>query len=337
MNQRKSKSTGANKIDALIIGHTGQDGRILWEQLKAKGYTLVGISRTRIKSHKVKEESRNTKAKRNQAKHYIKKYLPKQIYYLAAHHHSSQDKINNEKNLWKESLKTHVFEFKNVLDAVRAFSPQTQIFYASSSRIYGGSKLEKQREGSKVQPICIYGMTKTAGMHLANVYRSLYGLKISCGILFNHESVFRSNNYISQKIVHGLVAVKRGLIKKVEVGNLNSRVDWGYAPDYTVAMQRILDLDLSSDFIIATGQLHSVRDLAKIVANRLKLNWNKVVVEVPNTVRNGSRGICGDASKLKSATGWKPTVTFKKMIEIMVEHALTKSYRARIFKTPINR
>src|SRR6185312_1059778 len=147
-----------------------------------------------------------------------------------------------------------------------------------------------------------YGVTKAAGMLLADHYRRVHGLFVSCGVLFNHESPLRGRQFVTQRVVRGLVAVARGEAAQLEVGSLDARVDWGYAPDYTRAMQAMLDAAVPGDFVVATGTTHSVRDLVDIAAAHLGIDASKVVVETGALLKRGAQGLCGNASKLRAVT-----------------------------------
>jgi GDPmannose 4,6-dehydratase len=164
-------------------------------------------------------------------------------------------------------------------------------------------------------------VTKAAGMLLADYYRRVHGLFVSCGILFNHESPLRGPQFVTQRVVRGLVAIARGEASELEVGSLDARVDWGYAPDYTHAMQAMLEMQVPGDFVVATGKTHSVRDLVEVAAARLGLDWRRVVVEESGVLKRGAQGLCGDASRLRSATGWAPSIAFSEMVELLVDAA----------------
>lgn len=307
---------------SLIIGHTGQDGRILWDQLVHEGHSVIGISRSEIRNHP-KTMKLGTKGVEQVNLHrLIAKFRPHYVYYLAACHHSSQDKFADERDIASLSWQTHVHSFEAVLDSLKLLTPETKVFYASSSRIFGATEVSPQNEETPWSPTCIYGTTKAAGMLVAGYYRRVHGMHVSCGILYNHESPLRGAQFVSQRIIKGLVAIKRGKKKSLEIGNLSARVDWGYAPDYTKAMSMMVKRDHASDRIIATGKLHSVRDLVMKAAGVLNLPWQDVIVEKAGILQRSSQELRGDASLLRSETGWKPQISFDQMIKIMVESAI---------------
>lgn len=311
----------------LIIGHTGQDGRILWDQLAALGHSIIGTSRHKTRYHAVSRQPNLENATPVKIASIIKTFRPDHVYYLAAYHHSSQDEQVDESKIWQQSWHTHVHAFEDTLRAIKASCPMTRVFYASSSRIFGHSTtVSPQNEKTPWAPTCAYGTTKAAGMLVANFYRRVYGMHISCGILYNHESTIRNAKFVSQKIIEGLVAVKLSLVNSIEVGSLEARVDWGYAPDYTRAMYLMLMRDQPSDLIIATGETHSVRDLASVAARRVGLNLDNCIVENKSILRRCSQALCGDSSRLRAETGWEPSVGFEEMVNIMADSALQRGF-----------
>ena len=176
-----------------------------------------------------------------------------------------------------------------------------------------------------MRPACLYGITKATGMMLADYYRGNHGMHVACGILFNHESLLRGRQFLSQRVVEGLAAVKARRIKSLQIGSLEARVDWGYAPDYTRAMQLILEVAPAEDFIIATGETHSVREMVEIAADLIGLDWKKVVVENAHILQRNPMHLCGDPSRLFQVTGWRPSIGFRDMIRMMAEAALSRT------------
>lgn len=306
---------------ALIIGHTGQDGRILWDQLLERGFALVGVSRSSVRMHGMAWTAPVDIADSRSVQALIEAFAPTQVYYLAAHHHSSQDAGINASDIWERSWAVHVHGFGHVLQALTAVAPASRVFYASSSRVFGAGDGSAVDETTPHRPDDSYGVTKAAGMLLADHYRRVHGLFVSCGILFNHESPLRGPQFVTQRVVRGLVAVARGEASTLELGSLDSRVDWGYAADYTRAMQAMLKAKDPSDFVVATGTTHSVLDLVEIAAARLGLDWRRIVVEKGGVLQRGAQGLCGDASRLRSATGWTPSITFSAMVASLVDAA----------------
>jgi GDPmannose 4,6-dehydratase len=309
---------------ALIIGHTGQDGQLLRQQLCERGYSVVGISTARVDSWNFKSISSATSLGWAGITDFITVYQPDQIYFLAAHHHSSQDLHTNHDHTWQSSLDIHVNGFRLILEGIKRNAPDSRVFYASSSRIFGHAGLERVNEASLCKPECIYGITKLLGMQIAAFYRRNFNLYVCAGILFNHESSLRGKTFVSQRIINGLIEIKRGKSSTLELGNLDARVDWGYAGDYVRAMRYILDAKSPDDYVIASGNTHSVRDFVRTAAERLDLDWEPVVVQRAGILARNPQHLCGDTTKLSSVTGWQPETSFEEMIHSMVDCALMK-------------
>lgn len=302
---------------SLIVGAGGQDGRILWDQLLARGDTLIGILRKSIRLHGVDFGESVDILDASKVLKLVAEYRPDQIYYLAAHHHSSQDSLNDEAAIWRLGHETHVEAFRHVLDAVRIASPASRIFYASSSRVFGLVEGGPQTEVTPIRPVCTYGVTKAMGMMLADFYRRAHGLFVACGILFNHESPLRGQSFVSQRVVRGMARIKAGSKAKLVLGDLQTRVDWGYAPDYTRAMQLILDANSPQDFVIASGITHSIRDLVEIAAEQFDLSWTEHVIEDRQILQRPPQELCGDASRLEQVTGWRPDTSFRELVRTL--------------------
>jgi GDPmannose 4,6-dehydratase len=309
----------------LIIGSAGQDGRILWEQLREEGHELAGAARGHVQKSRDSALPAVDIGSEQAVRYLIEDFAPDRIFFLAAHHHSSEDRTGGDGELWRLSWRTHVDAFRNVLEAVRISGFPTRSFYASSSRIFGTPDCSPQSEETPIKPGCIYGITKAAGMLLARYYREKHAVWASCGILYNHESPLRGSQFLSQKVARGLVAVKEGRQAKLEIGSLDSRVDWGYAPDYTRAMRLILEAPEADDFVVATGKTHTVREMIEIAADCLGISWQSAVVENPSLLQRPTLPLCGDASRLRSVTGWAPAHSFEDMVRLMASAALESS------------
>jgi GDPmannose 4,6-dehydratase len=318
---------------ALIIGHRGQDGSILWDQLAARGFSLVGISRHETRTHGEQWEGIVDITDLSCVRHLMERFHPDQVYYLAAHHHSSQESAVDEASAWHASWAINLHAFSHFLLAAKDSCPRARFFYASSSRVFGEASISPQDENVPLEPSCIYGITKASGMLLGDYYRRNHGLFASCGVLFNHESPLRGAQFVSQRVANGLVALKYGAATTLEIGSLDARVDWGFAPDYTRAMQLILETETAENFVVATGETHSVRDMITIAADYLDLAWEGHVVETNRILRRRSQDLCGDASRLRQVTGWKPSIGFQEMTRILVDAAVERHHE-RLDLTP---
>ena len=306
---------------AIIIGYTGQDGRILWDQLRAIGYDFAGISRSGVNiGGKLRDHTGPGSAEAS-TRELLSSFAADEVYYLAACHHGSEGQEGGGGELAARSWLTHVHQFEQLLLAVRRFSRGARVFYASSSRIFGAGNGAMLDEKSQIKPQCIYGLTKAAGMQVARHFRATDSLHVSCGILFNHESSFRGPNYLSQRVVQGLLAIREGAETPLVLGSLDAQADWGFAPDYTRAMQLMLAGSEPQDLVVATGTLHSVKDFVACAARELGVDWEKYVREAPSILARPAQGLCGDPSALKASTGWAPTVGFDAMVAGLAREA----------------
>ncbi len=237
---------------AVIIGSAGQDGRLLTEYLQQKRYALTLVTRNTLDI---------TDA--TQVQSLLRDVVPDEIYYLASHHHSSEADIGTPPQLAVQSEAINVRAWQHVLEAARHM-PNCRLFYASSCLIFAPNDTALLNEQSLMDPQEVYGHTKLAAMRLAAQYRQTHGLHISCGILFNHESVFRQPHFLSKKIAKAAADTASGRGGRVVLGNLQAAVDWGDAADYVTAMHAMLQKDASDDYVVATGVAHTVRDFAEV-------------------------------------------------------------------------
>ncbi len=297
---------------ALVIGAGGQDGRLLTEQLTAAGWRVSGLLRTRGDAILA-----DAKLTRDQ----VVSVNPQHIYYLAGHHHSSQDGPPEPAELFRASFAAHVDGLVNVLEAMRLVVPQARLFYAASSHVFGSQPATPvQDESTPLNPDNVYGISKAAGVHACRLYRNDHGVFASAGYLYNHESPYRRPEFVTTKIIRAAIDISRGKRDLLVLGDLSAQVDWGWAPDYVDAMTRILNLERPDDFIIATGEPHTVGDFAQIAFATVGLDWREHVEENPGIITKRKLGLVGNPAKLKAATGWSPTVTFEQMVRKLVEH-----------------
>lgn len=293
----------------VIFGAYGQDGRLLAEQLEEAGRAVLQLGRGELA---ITDEQAVAE--------FIAQNQPAELYYLAAHHHSAQDAISsNDAQLFRLSYEVHVLGLLHMLEAIRIRSPHTRLFYAASSHIFGNTTTGMQNEETPLNPRCAYGITKSSGVQLCRYYRNTHGVFASVGILYNHESPYRRESFVSQKIVRAAHAIAAGKQDQLVLGDLGARVDWGYAPDYVNAMTRILALPNADDFVIATGETHSVQEFVKLAFGALGLDWQKHVVEKSSILQKQRRVLKGDATKLRNATGWKPSISFAEMVQILIK------------------
>ncbi|MEA2457475.1 MAG: GDPmannose 4,6-dehydratase [Thermoleophilaceae bacterium] len=314
---------------ALIKGITGQDGSYLAEQLVERGYEVHGIVRrsssfntarlehlyrdpheqgVRMSLHygDLTESSRLVKL--------VYEIQPDEIYHLGAQSHVRVSFDTPEYTSDVVGLGT-----VRLLEAIRETGVKTRFYQASSSEMYGAAS-PPQDENTPFHPRSPYAVAKVAAHWIAINYRESYGIFAATGILFNHESPRRGETFVTRKITRALARIEAGLQKKLFLGNLDAKRDWGYAPDYTDAMWRILQADEPEDFVIATGEMHSVREFLDEAAAHIGLDWQDVVEFDERYLRPAEvDALQGDASKAREKLGWSPTVTFKELVQIMVD------------------
>jgi GDPmannose 4,6-dehydratase len=253
--------------------------------------------------------------------HVISDWAPDEVYYVAAVHQASGDAVPpDDVELFERSHAVHVTGLLHFLEALSERRAGA-LFYAASSLVFGLPAESPQDETTPFRPRDIYGITKTAGAQACRYYREARGVRASVGILFNHESPLRRHNFVSQRIVLGAVAIAGGNQSKLTLGNLSARIDWGYAADYVRAMTLIVRNATPDDYVIATGETHSVQEFAEIAFRRLGLDWREHVVEDRRIITRESTVRVGNASRLRERTRWCPSVTFTEMVESLVDAA----------------
>jgi GDPmannose 4,6-dehydratase len=312
---------------ALITGINGQDGSYLAEFLLDKGYEVHGI----LKRNSVSENqtSRIDHIFDRLNLHYgdvldysslhsiINKIRPEEIYNLAAQSHV---RISFDMPIY--TAHATGLSTLNLLEAVRNVDTTIKIYQASSSEMFGNNIDSDgyQRETTQMDPVSPYGCAKVYSYNIARNYRNSYGIYISNGILFNHESPRRGTNFVTNKVVKEAVRIKLGLSNELHLGNLNATRDWGHAKDYVKAMWMILQQPTADDYVCSTGISHSVKYLVEYVFGKLDLNWEDYVKTNEKFLRPEElEHLRGDCSKLKSATNWKPEYTFETMLNEMIE------------------
>jgi GDPmannose 4,6-dehydratase len=280
--------------------------------LEQLGYCVVGIGRDSFDI---------TRA--DAVDDFVRRTVPDEIYFLAAHHHSAQGVPDDEGALFRQSNAVHFVAAVNFLDAIARVSIRTRLFFASSSLIFASASAEeRQSEATVPAPEGAYAITKVAGMQACRHFRKNKNVFASCGILYNHESPLRGEQFLSRQIVRTAARIKQGHSDRLELGDLEARVDWGYAPDYVDAMHRILQLDEPQDFVIATGELHTVRDFVDYAFGSLGLDYRAYVTVNPAKLRRVNSARRGDSTKLRTLCEWEPSRSFKAMVEGLAQAEL---------------
>ncbi|HVF47124.1 MAG TPA: GDP-mannose 4,6-dehydratase [Pyrinomonadaceae bacterium] len=308
---------------ALITGINGQDGGYLSELLLAKGYEVFGTGGSNgHRSPKTINFLENDIADRDAVRDLVHDIRPDEIYNFAAQSH-----VRTSFEQPHLTVNTAGVGALNLFEAVRNVRPKARVFQASSAEMFGNSADEDgfQRETTPMNPVSPYGCAKLLAYNLARVYRVSYGLYISNGILFTHESPRRDTSFVISKICKEAVRIKYGLVGRLELGNTESVRDWGHARDYVRAMWLMVQKDEPDDFVCATGITHSVADVTQHVFKRLELDPDRHVKVDPSLMRSRDDQIsCGNSTKLREATGWRPEYTFESMLDEIVDHWLDK-------------
>ena len=314
---------------ALITGIAGQDGSYLTEHLLSLGYEVHGI----VRRHSVAENQNfrlhHITDNPNVVAHYgdlldypslvriVTQVQPDEIYNLGAMSH-----VRISFDMPSFTIQTNALGVLNMLEVYRTLCPEAKFYQASSSEMFGNSVDEDgvQRLTTPMNPVSPYGCAKVMGYNLVRHYRHAYKLHACNGILFNHESPRRGSNFVTNKVVKTAVEIKKGLTNVLELGNMDSSRDWGHSKDYVKAMHKIINYDTADEFIVATGETHTVRELCEIVFNKLELDYRDYVVQNPKFVRPEElRYLRGDPSKAMEILNWKPEYTFETMLDEMIE------------------
>ena len=310
-------------MNALITGITGQDGSYLAELLLAKGYKVFGMVRrasteTFERIDHIRDRITLVQADlldQSSLVKVLRETEPREIYNLAA-----QSFVPTS---WSQPMLTGEFTGLGVvrlLEAVREVCPEARFYQASSSEMFGKVREVPQNELTPFHPRSPYAVAKTYGHYITVNYRESYDLYAVSGILFNHESPRRGREFVTRKITDGVARIKLGLASDLKLGNLDAERDWGFAGDYVKAMWSMLQQEQPDDFVIATGETHSVREFLEIAFGHVNLHWQDYVVQDPRFMRPAEVDqLVGDASKAREVLGWSPSVSFAELVCMMVD------------------
>jgi GDPmannose 4,6-dehydratase len=325
---------------AFITGITGQDGSYLAELLLEKGYEVFGVVRRSSTNNferiahiqnkiKLLEADLLDQVSLSQA---LEEAKPTEVYNLAA-----QSFVPTS---WKQPVLTAEFTavgVSRILEAVRSVCPEAKVYQASSSEMFGKVIEIPQTEKTPFYPRSPYGVAKVYGHHITVNYRESYGLFAVSGILFNHESPRRGLEFVTRKISDGVAQIKLGLAKDLRLGNLEAKRDWGFAGDYVKAMWLMLQQSQPSDYVVATGKAHTVRDFAKLAFAVIGLNYEDWVKLDPAFLRPAEvDSLLGDPSRAEKVLNWKREVSFEKMVQMMVEADIDRYKKMGLGKSIIS-
>ncbi|HEX6788722.1 MAG TPA: GDP-mannose 4,6-dehydratase [Gaiellaceae bacterium] len=290
---------------AVITGVRGQDGSYLAELLHSRDYEVVGIEHGDVDLTDVGAVAAM-----------LRDAAPAELYNLA-----SPSFVPRSWEQPLETVETGVAAVTALLEAVREVDVRIRLVHASSAEVFGVPAETPQRETTPFRPRSPYGAAKAYGTFLVAAYRERYGLHAGSAILFNHESPRRKPEFVPAKIAHAAAAIAAGRLEELVLGDLDARRDWGYAPDYVNALWLMLQQDEPDDYVVATGELHSVQELVELAFGHVGLDWRKHV-RIDESLRRGQLyEVVGDATKARTRLGWQPSVTFEELVALLVDAA----------------
>jgi GDPmannose 4,6-dehydratase len=308
---------------ALITGVTGQDGSYLADFLLSQGYDVVGMVRrtSTINFHRIAHIQNKIKLVSGDLLdqvsmiHILEEHRPDEVYNLAA-----QSFVQTSWNQPVFTGEVTALGVTRLLDAIRTVNPKTRFYQASSSEMFGKVVEVPQKESTPLYPRSPYGVAKVYGHWITINYRESYDMHATSGILFNHESPRRGLEFVTRKITHHVAKIKMGLTNELRLGNLDSRRDWGFAGDYVKAMWLMLQQDNPDDYVVATGETHSVEEFLNEAFGCVDLDWHDYVVQDPRYMRPAEVDLLvGDPAKAGRDLGWEPVVTFSELVKMMVD------------------
>ena len=313
---------------AIITGITGQDGSYLAELLLDRGYHVVGVTRRLSSSNYWRIEHLLDRIELRPADLLDQLSLIRVIADVRPHEFYNLAAMSFVPASWDQPFLTGEFNSQGVtrvLEAIRHVDPTIRLYQASSSEMYGKVREVPQTEMTPFYPRSPYGVSKVFGHYITVNYRESYGLFACSGILFNHESPRRGLEFVTRKVTDGVARIKLGLTDTLALGNLDAKRDWGFAGDYIRAMWMMLQQPEADDYVVATGEAHSVRDLLEAAFGVVDLDWQAHVREDPALLRPAEvDSLIGDASKARRVLGWTPRVGFAELIEMMVRTDLDR-------------
>jgi GDPmannose 4,6-dehydratase len=308
---------------ALITGITGQDGSYLAELLLEKGYTVYGMVRRASSDHFARIAHLEDRIRLCEGD------LLDQLSLITLLHETEPHEVYNlaaqsfVPTSWAQPILTSeatALGVTRMLEAIRVVDRSIKFYQASSSEMFGKVRESPQNERTPFYPRSPYGVAKVYGHYITVNYRESYGLFAVSGILFNHESPRRGRQFVTRKVTHGAAQIKLGLASDLRLGNLEAQRDWGFAGDYVEAMWLMLQQPTPDDYVIATGETHSVRELCEVAFARVGLDWSQHVVVDKTHVRPAEVDyLIGDAGKARRVLGWAPKVSFRNLVEMMVD------------------
>ncbi len=316
---------------ALITGICGQDAAYMTQLLREKGYRVIGVGRSmthenqwRLRHVSVHDQIELIAGDITDASflfRLMQQYTPDECYNFAA-----ISFIGQSWSIPKSTIDTNTRGLVNILEAIRQCSPKTRLYHAGSSEMFGQPETNMQKEGDRFLPCNPYGVSKVAGFHFIDIYRRAHGVHACVAICYNHESPLRGIEYVTRKITDGVARIALGKSTELRLGNIEARRDWGFAGDYVQGMWAMLQHETPDDYILATGQTHSIREFLDIDFQHAGVaNWESHVVQDERFYRPlEPKLLCGDNTKIKERLGWAPHMAFADIVRMMVDADLKR-------------
>lgn len=329
-------TTSSNLYD-VIVGASGQDGYYLNKKLRSLGRKLLCIDTNGLINHEGTVLTFNIN-NTDDVSGLFRKYRINHVYYLAAYHHSAEDCEANDFHTLTKSMDIHVYALENFLKSILEYSPATRIFYAASSHLFSGYHNSSNKgiitidENTPLSPKGWYAHTKAIGVELMRNARENDLFAVS-GFLFNHESEKRPPSFLSSKLTNGAIDAFLGKREKISLLNVDSKVDWGYAPDFIDAMYLSLQAKIPQNYVISTGKLHTIENYAQLVYGLIGLNWQEHITINDDKEKKlgGASALVGNSSRLISTTNWQPTISFEEMVaRILLDTAKARNVKLEI-------
>jgi GDPmannose 4,6-dehydratase len=319
------------KQTILVVGHEGQDGVYLRQSLAQQNdLEVIGVGRQTIEFFDSIGNLVASQPRSGDLTELIQECLPAEIYYLAAKHTSSEGNLAGTLSIgsFQEYFNQNALGYMKILDDVRLYSRHTRVFYAGSSHVFGPGPVRSLTEKTPWRPQSFYAMAKAQAMWFSQKLRREEGLHISSGILFNHESPLRGPGFFTSRLIDGAIQVQKGVVSQVVVGDLTARADWGHARDFVEAFQAMVRRDEPCDFVVATGETHSVREFVEIVFSALDLDWTEFVTTDSASFVRRKNIERANPTRIFEETKWRPSQPFEKFVRGLVSEHLSNSNRS---------
>lgn len=313
-------------MTTFIVGHQGQDGSLLREDLARDAINVVGIGRFVVDEYDSSGLLLNRRRRKSSYASLLAEYRPSAVFYFAAEHLSSEGGMRgcHSESDFRKFLVGPASDYLSLLESLQKASLDVPIFYASSCLIFEGNSAAQLREDSALAPLSFYGMSKSQGLWLGDKFRRDFGMRIFGGILFNHESHLRDKSFFTAKVIDAAIRVSRGEKVRLNLHSLSDSVDWGHAADFVRVFREIIGLPESENLLVATGEKNSTEEFVALVFAFFNLDWRDFVDVTPRVPEGQSRLGNADISRLSTLTTWNPDLRFSEFVHRLVTDTLAR-------------